>query len=381
MKKIFARCAVPAVALCILLAGCSLRPASSAPPATPAPTPAGEPAATADPTPAAPAPTAEPPAQQTPAAGPAALDYDEMRPVEVGGSTPTGVLEGYFTVSRDGKWGLIRADGTEILPCLAETPVARCLPQGHWMWSVPAMSWEEVDAKTAELEVAGEAGICPGHGGGMLFFFYDLDVPGRDVHALDPGAFRAYYAGDGPGDIVEISDEMWETCGDLLPAFSAHEEGEAGDPVYPGDPVIRENEDGSVTEYMYISREGWGFDVPNAQMAGFFYDEQLAPVQMPGGWTYVDRTGRVLSTADYYDPTYATGPKLYNDPPSTEPYYAAPLQNGYVAVRRGDAWGLLDAAGTEVIPCEEAGVAWEGTTLWIKQADGWHQSELPAKTP
>ena len=243
------------------------------------------------------------------------------------------------------------------------------------------MSWEEVDAKTAELEAAGEAGICPGHGGGMLFFFYDLDVPGRDVHALDPGAFRAYYAGDGPGDIVEISDEMWETCGDLLPAFSAHEEGEAGDPVYPGDPVIRENEDGSVTEYMYISREGWGFDVPNAQMAGFFYDEQLAPVQMPGGWTYVDRTGRVLSTTDYYDPTYATGPKLYNDPPSTEPYYAAPLQNGYVAVRRGDAWGLLDAAGTEVIPCEEAGVAWEGTTLWIKQADGWHQSELPAKTP
>mgnify|MGYP005799891759 FL=1 len=304
-----------------------------------------------------------------------------MRPVEVGGSTPTGVLEGYFTVSRDGKWGLIRADGTEILPCLAETPVARCLPQGHWMWSVPAMGWEEVDAKTAELEAAGEAGICPGHGGGMLFFFYDLDVPGRNVHALNPGAFRAYYAGDGPGDIVEISDEMWETCGDLLPAFSAHEEGEAGDPVYPGDPVIRENEDGSVTEYMYISREGWGFDVPNAQMAGFFYDEQLAPVQMPGGWTYVDRTGRVLSTTDYYDPTCATGPKLYNDPPSTEPYYAAPLQNGYVAVRRGDAWGLLDAAGTEVIPCEEAGVAWEGTTLWTKQADGWHQSELPAKTP
>ena len=160
MKKIFARCAVPAAALCILLAGCSLRPASSAPPATPAPTPVGEPAATADPTPAVRTPTVDPPAQQTPAAGPAALDYDEMRPVEVGGSTPTGVLEGYFTVSRDGKWGLIRADGTEILPCLAETPVARCLPQGHWMWSVPAMSWEEVDAKTAELEAAGEAGIC-----------------------------------------------------------------------------------------------------------------------------------------------------------------------------------------------------------------------------
>lgn len=367
MKKRFPLCRLCPAALTILLAGCSLLPAApaSTAPTAPAATPAPTPAATPEPSPA-------------PEPG---LDYDEMRPVEVGGSTPGGVVEGYFTVSKDGLWGLIRADGAEVLPCRAEAPVARCLPQGHWMWNVPAMGWEEVDAKTAVLEAAGEAGICPGHGGGMLFFFYDLDVPGRDVHALDPGAFRAYYAGDGPGDIVEISDEMWETCGDLLPAFSAHEEGEAGDPVYPGDPVIRENEDGSVTEYMYISREGWGFDVPNAQMAGFFYDEQLAPVQMPGGWTYVDRTGRVLSTTDYYDPIYATGPKLYNDPPSTEPYYAAPLQNGYVAVRRGDAWGLLDAAGTEVIPCEEAGVAWEGTTLWIKQADGWHQSELPAKTP
>ena len=131
---------------------------------------------------------------------------------------------------------------------------------------------------------------------------------------------------------------------------------------------------------MYISREGWGFDVPNAQMAGFFYDEQLAPVQMPGGWTYVDRTGRVLSTADYYDPTYATGPKLYNDPPSTEPYYAAPLQNGYVAVRRGDAWACWMKPAPRSSPVKRR--ALPGKALRSdQQADGWHQSELPAKTP
>ena len=90
------------------------------------------------------------------------------------------------------------------------------------------------------------------------------------------------------------------------------------------------------------------------------------PVQMPGGWVYVDRAGHTV-TEGFYDPTYATGTRLYSDTPAAEPFYAAPLQNGYAAVRRGGAWGLLDAAGTEVIPCEQAGVAWEGTTLWLKE--------------
>ena len=377
MKKIFARCAVPAAALCILLAGCSLRPASSAPPATPAPTPVGEPAATADPTPAVPTPTVEPPAQQTPAAGPAALDYDEMRPVEVGGSTPTGVLEGYFTVSRDGKWGLIRADGTEILPCLAETPVARCLPQGHWMWSVPAMGWEEVDAKTAELEAAGEAGICPGHGGGMILFFYDLDAPGRDIHAYDPGALRAYVASDSPGNIVEISDEMWETYGDPLPCYNAREEGEEGDPVCPSDPIVSEMADGSQQIYFYAGKAGSMMGCADIQLGGFFFDEQLAPFQDTNGkWGYIDRTASRVTEA-VYDATYDSVRDYNTGEWTAEPACAAPLLNGYVAVRQGDSWGLLDDTGREVIPCEHPGVAWDGTTLWIKDAIGWHRSELP----
>ena len=362
------RCKLIALTLPFLLAACAAQPA--APAATPTPA-----APTAAPT-ATPAPTAAP--EPTPAPEPAGetLAYDELRLVAVGGSTPFGVMEGYFTVSQNGLWGLIRADGTELLPCRAAAPVANCGNGNHWMWNVSGMGWEEIDAISAELEEAGEPVLCQGHGAGSTIFFYDLDAPGRDIHALDPGALRVYISSDGPGSIVPVTDELWEHYGDRLPAFTAHEEGEEGDPRYPGDPVVTENADGSLDRYMYISREGNFYFVPNAQMAGFFYEEQLAPVQMPGGWVYVDRAGHTV-TEGFYDPTYATGTRLYSDPPATEPFYAAPLQNGYAAVRRGDAWGLLDAAGTEVIPCEQAGVAWEGTTLWLKENGAWRQAELP----
>ena len=334
-----------ALSLSLLLTACAAQPA--APATTPAPTPSAAPAAPE----ATPAPE---PAGET-------LAYDELRLVAVGGSTPFGVMEGYFTVSQNGLWGLIRADGTELLPCRAAAPVSNCGNGNHWMWNVSGMSWEEIDAISAELEEAGEPVLCQGHGAGSTIFFYDLDAPGRDIHALDPGALRVYISSDGPGSIVPVTDELWEHYGDRLPAFTAHEEGEEGDPRYPGDPVVTENADGSLDRYMYISREGNFYFVPNAQMAGFFYNEQLAPVQMPGGWVYA----------------YATGTRLYSDPPAAEPFYAAPLQNGYAAVRRGGAWGLLNAAGTEVIPCEQAGVAWEGTTLWLKENGAWRQAELP----
>ena len=40
---------------------------------------------------------------------------------------------GYFTVSRDGLWGLIRADGEEVLPCEAPVPITRCGGGWHWI--------------------------------------------------------------------------------------------------------------------------------------------------------------------------------------------------------------------------------------------------------
>lgn len=368
-------CKVFSAALAVMLVGCSRSAASEAPAATQTPAPTA--AATASPVPATASPA---PVTPAPTTDPAALPYDEMRPVALYGTVPYGVMEGYFTVSRDGKWGLIRANGAEVLPCMAETPVSNCGSGGHWVWHVQNLGWEAFDAYDAQLEAAGEPTLCPGHGGSTLRFFYDLDAPGLDRTAIDPKGYKAYQSGDGPGSIVDIADEMWETYGDLLPVFYAHEEGEPGDPVYPSEPETATRGDGVPVIYHYVSREGWGMSPADVQLGGFFYDEALAPVQLTGGkWAYLGRDSQEPVTEAVYDPTYAIDPELaYAETPSTEPFYAAPLQNGYAAVRRGEGWGLLDASGAEVIPCGEAGVAWEGTTLWLKDEAGWHKAELPA---
>ncbi len=358
-----------------LLAGCGWLPDGRTPaaPETPPSTATAAPENPASPT-GAPDSTPEP--ASTP--DPDVLDYDEIRNVSVYGTTPSTQLEGYFTVSKDGKWGLIRADGTELLACRADTPVELCTPEGHWIWSVSGMSWEEQDALSAQLAAEGENGICPGHGGGALYFFYDLDAPGRDMTAFDTGALRAYVSSDGPGDIAEITDEMWNKYGGLLPVYDAHEEGGDGDPVYPSDPVPGMRGDGRQVVHYYASREGWALLTPDVQVAGFFFDEPLAPVQLTGGkWAYLGRDSQEPVTEGIYDPTCDTVRDSTTGLSGTEPLYAAHLQNGYAAVRQGSAWGLLGPDGTEVIPCEKAGVAWEGTTLWVKEADGWHQGQLP----
>ena len=368
--------ALPALALAAaLLAAC----APAQPAATPAPTASAAPAATPAPT-ASPAATAEP--SPTPEPG---LDYDEMRSVAVHDAVPSTALEGYFTVSKDGKWGLIRADGTELLPCRADTPVSSC--GQHWIWDVTGMSWAEIDELTARLDAGGEPAICGGHGGVQVRFVYDLDAPGRDVHAYDPGALRVYVEPDGPGTFQEITEEMWAAYGDPLPVSTVHEVQETGedslyppspsDPFYPSDPVVTEMDDGQII-YQYASRAGSLYSPRDVQLAGFFFDEALAPIRLTSGsWAYLGRDSQEPVTDAVYDATYDRTRDPDTGDFTAAPLYAAPLQNGYAAVRRGDTWGLLDSTGAEVIPCAEPGVAWEGTTLWVKDAGGWHRRELP----
>ena len=355
----------------LLLTACT--PAAST--ETPAATPAAQSAAAPEPSPTpAPDPTMTPAPSLAP--DPDALDYDEMRNVALWQSVPSTILEGYFTVSRDGKWGLIRADGTELLPCLAETPVRNC--GAHWIWDVPDMSWDEIDAYTAELEAQGEPGLCGGHGGSEIFFVYDLDVPGLDNTALDTKGYKAYIAGDGPRSLMDITDEMWDAYGDLLPAYSVHEVGGNGDPVYPSEPVVSMRGDGVQVIYQYISREGWGLLPAEVQTAGYFFDEALAPIQLTNGsWAYLGRDSQEPVTAAVYEATYDCTRDPETGAYTGEPLYAAHLQNGYAAVCRDGAWGLLDADGSEIIPCQEQGVAWEGTSLWIKDDAGWHMESLP----
>lgn len=301
------------------------------------------------------------------------LPYEEIRIIEEYDATPSTPSEGYLTMSQNGLWGLMRADGTEVLPCRSTEPVSRCGAEDHWIWfPEQAMDWEAFDALSAQLTAAGDGALCPGHGGLGDMFFYDLDSPGRDTTAVDLSALRWYQVGT-PGEVYEMDDTLWDTYGDILPVFSAHEEGEEGDPKFPGDPVP----DNTGALYWYLCKDGSGLYIPGAVQAGWFFHEDLAPVQIGEKWAYVDRDGN-LKTEAVYDAIWGIQGEYNNPDDPTAPQYAASLQNGYAAVCRDGQWGLLDSIGTEVIPCEHPGVAWEGTTLWVKSEDGWHREELPA---
>ena len=333
------------------------------------PTSASNPSATAEDTTAA-GTSATPAPTVTPEPG---LPYEEIRIIEEYDATPSTPSEGYLTMSQNGLWGLMRADGTEVLPCRSTEPVSRCGAEDHWIWfPEQAMDWEAFDALSAQLTAAGDGALCPGHGGLGDMFFYDLDSPGRDTTAVDLSALRWYQVGT-PGEVYEMDDTLWDTYGDILPVFSAHEEGEEGDPKFPGDPVP----DNTGALYWYLCKDGSGLYIPGAVQAGWFFHEDLAPVKIGEKWAYVDRDGN-LKTEAVYDAIWGIQGEYNNPDDPTAPQYAASLQNGYAAVCRDGQWGLLDSTGAEVIPCEHPGVAWEGTNLWVKSEDGWHQEELPA---
>ena len=70
------------------------------------------------------APTPNPaPAGLTPVENAPALQYDQILPAGDYTIRPQTALPGYFTVEKDGLWGLITADGTELLPCRSADPV------------------------------------------------------------------------------------------------------------------------------------------------------------------------------------------------------------------------------------------------------------------
>lgn len=346
-------------ALLLLLTACT--PAQSTAPAA-TPEPAAEPAAAPGPTPTA-APTATP----EPEPG---LDYDEIRMVLREGPYAAELYEGYYTMSRDGLWGLMRADGTEVLPCEALTPVSVCGALGQWHWDV-YKNWEEMDALSQEMTAAGDGALCSGHGGLSHSFYYDLDSPGRDTEAVDLSALRCLVGGT-PGEAVAMEEAYWEYFGDLLPVYSAHEDPEGGELAWPGPMEEFTRGDGQTVKWWYMGRDGTALYPADLDKAGWFFDEALAPVEIGGKWAYLNRSGE-LATEAVYDPVCITP-----FGPAEELVYGAHLCNGYAVVRRDDGWGLLDAAGAEAIPCEEQGVAWEGTVLWVKDDAGWHQTALPA---
>ena len=141
----------PLILAALLLAGCAASTAASTPESAATPSPSAAPPATAE------------TAQTT-------LTYDEIRPIADLGTEPGGLCTGYFTVSRDGLWGLIRADGEEVLPCEAPVPITRCGGGWHWIYWPEGLGWSDsstmnFDELNAAVQAGNNGSLCPGHGG------------------------------------------------------------------------------------------------------------------------------------------------------------------------------------------------------------------------
>lgn len=295
--------------------------------------------------------SAEPSAEPALQLSEQAYTWDAMQPVGIWGTMFMRSGPGYYTVCKDGLWGLITADGQPLLDCINERPIDVC-DKDEWICeALQTYTTEEHPDATALQQATGRP-LCLPHGVQYGWYYYDLDAGEVRRHSvLDGSSFN---------EAVEADD--WSAFGDWLPVYPARMKDE-----YDLGPA----EGG----WMYVNAAADQLQPRNAagegpDAAGWFFDEALAPVSFDGNWAYTDRQGNLVTEA-VYEPVWHNGGE------GNPPEYAASLQNGYAAVCRDGKWGLLDSTGTEVIPCEYPGVVWEGTTLWVKTEDGWHQAEWP----
>ena len=336
--------------ICLLLAGILLSGCSKSPQTGPAPSPTllpAAPAETAEPATVSAAPSEQP----TLHLSETSYSWDAMQPVGIWGNTPMRVEAGYYTVCRDGLWGLITADGRQLLDCVNERPIDIC-DKDEWICEALQTYTNEDHPDAIALQQATGRPLCLPHG--VLHGWYYYDTVAQEV--------RRYSVLDGSSFNEAATEADWSAFGEWLPVYPTRMKDE-----YDLGPA----EGG----WLYVNAAGEQLRPCNAageepDAAGWFFGEALAPVSFNGRWAYTDRSGNLVTEA-VYEPIWHNGGE--NNPPE----YAASLQNGYAAICRDGKWGLLDATGAEVIPCEYPGVAWEGTTLWVKAEDGWHTAELP----
>lgn len=344
MKK--TRACLP-LAAALLLCACAHAPQTSS--SVPA---ASERPETGSTTPASEAP-AQTPAPDQPAgladAGLPVLDYDEIRAVRQDTAPYFMLADGYYTMSLDGLWGLMRSDGTEVLPCRFTVPVTACAQAGLYWHALgdSSLNWEEYDALTAQLQASGDGAMCSGeHDGSTHYWYYDAESHQVQV---DGGLF---------GGTVHALDAEDAPYGDYLPCRLGTFVDGQGDPNYyeAADPLT----------LVYANAAGKLLNDQTYEAAGCFYDQALAPACQGGKWLYLDRSGQAVTEA-VYDATYG----------DAKAAYASPLLNGYAPVCRNGKWGLLNSAGSESVPCAYAGAAWDGSLLWLRQDDGWHAYTIP----
>ena len=329
----------------VLLSGCTKSPVTG-PEASPTPSPA-VPAETEETASAPAASLAEPSLHLSEEV----YSWDAMQPVGIWGTMLMRSEPGYYTVCKDGLWGLVTANGKPLLDCINERPIDIC-DKGDWICEALQTYTTEAHPDAMALQQATGRSLCLPHGVLYGWYYYDLDA----------GEVRRHSVLDGSSFNNTVEDAEWSAFGDWLPVYPARMKDE-----YDLGPA----EGG----WLYVNAAGEQMQPRNAagaepDAAGWFFGEELAPVSFNGQWAYTDRQGNLVTEA-VYEPVWHNGGE------SNPPEYAACLQNGYAAVCRDGQWGLLDATGTEVVPCTYPGIAWEGTVLWVKTEDGWHRAELP----
>ena len=294
--------------------------------------------------------------------GAAVLDYDDIRLIAYAREFQTYPDTDYYTMCMDGKWGLMRSDGTEVLPCRAPYPLFECgWNAHHWHGYTDGMTWEEIEPLqeqlNAQLKETGDGVLCDAHdGGGYRMFVY-----------LQDASVYVYAGSIGPGEFAAPTDEA-------LYLYSGRADGivptVSGTTTHESDDWYNFVSDGV---YVYRDRNGTAANGCTYSAADFFFDAPLAPAQRDGRWVYLDTTGRE-ATGLCYDAVYDFD--IYSDTPLTA-VRAAPLLNGYAVVCRDGQFGLLDGSGAEFVPCTYDGLVWDGSTAWVKQNDGWHEYTIP----
>ena len=240
----------------------------------------------------------------------AVLPYDEIRQVYAY-SVFDLPASGYYTMSRDGLWGLMRNDGSQILPCMFDNPIAQCSDATA---DVPAWIAAKESADPAfwestgqYLSSVGEGRICDTAHCGPGYEYYFWDESQKQMFA--------YIGSLGPSVPSHITPAMQAECGWWFPTRA----GTLVETDWGLDVDFDAN-----APYRYRAADGTPLNNYEYQQAGLFYDGSLLAAARRGSkWVYLDGTGREVTTPDY-DPVYRN---IWNDIG-----YASPLLNGYAAV-------------------------------------------------
>lgn len=299
-------------------------------------------------------------------AGSAVLTYDEIRPVLHDGVSPFRLNTDYYTMRQGELWGLMRTDGTEVLPCAFSVPFYQCerTDQLRWHTGWPDGSPQDLSGQwNSRLAGGGDGILCVGHGGTLDLLIFDGKTEGIRHFSTMDGFTREH-------DDLALYESVY---GPWLPCYR-------GTFLYNEE---WDEWDWRLDTPLSVSYYNTGAEPLNGQAyenAGFFFDQPLAPVEQDGKWAYIDQRG-IQMTGMVYSATCGMADRnslgFTDESIGTAPIFASPLLNGYAAVCRDGKYGLLDSQGQEFVPCQYGGAAWDGGALWLLQEDGWHQYTIP----